>query len=263
MKNFKQFVDRVVSLTNEDIDQTTNLQESAQLVRSAGFKTARPPRTFGDFADIMRNEYEEVYTEDGKWMFKMYGNRSFTITDIADAMQTGKQCAYYTVEVKHGDPSVGLFNVFDGSTPLTKVVEMIKAGKLNGEVDHSLFNTYSRTHRSVDMFNPFALGKLKRVTNIPSRMTINHVIKMIANGQFSYLGRDYKYTDDYALDAANNHGKIENGVNPIALVQRMIGDRWSVWLSSRGEQQVIHFGPHSAESWTLVPDLQGKLRLRV
>lgn len=255
MINFESFANGVVSFSGDDINESQNINESAQLVRSAGYKTAKPPRTYGDVYELIKNQFDEIYTEDGKWSFKQYQHRTLYITDLENALQTGKKSSVYAIHAGFGD-DVGIYNAFSDDTLFSDVIKMLSANKTENES----LKVRVETVRSIDLFSPFAISKLKRLTSIPSRITIPHVIKLIANGQFKYLGRDYRHTDDYAYDSASNFGKIESGVNPIKLVEDMVGGRWKAYISS---DNTIHFGPHSNESWTLVPDLNAKLRLRV
>lgn len=134
-------------------------------------------------------------------------------------------------------------------------------GTLNGVV---LTISCSST-KSVGVVNPYTLQDVyKRVKEAPGNGTVSVVtlIKLLVNGQFRKLKRNYYYTDDYAFDAAYGfrEGMYEN---PIPLVHEWINSRGS----SRGCARVysngshVSFGFHSNDSSGLSVELNNALPL--
>lgn len=240
----------------------------ANIVRKNGFKVAPVPKTVNDFSDLYGNTANrEVYTEDGKWKFHFY-NGAMYITDVTNALKHGASCKVYVVGWHEYTPlPITVINAFR-DMPFSEFITRIENGSLLDAADTeyvgSLETPRVDSRKSVRVFSPFALSNLKRVKSLPSKPSIQHVIKLIANGQYKTLARNYSYTDDYAFDAANDHGKADN-IDPIWLVQDMVTSKYNRPWSHTTEDGtvVISFGPHSNESYTLVVDLKGKLRFKI
>lgn len=265
MESFKQFSETAfIGFNENDFDNTLNEAHAlAGMVKKGGYKVVKTPKNWDDLLDIIRNKTGNTfYTDDGKYAIKAY-HEQVKIIDLTNALKTGKTCPSYWMDDRMGDNSI--FNAFDRNLTLDQILAHFEAGTLKDIADpeYATFTFGMYQEKGMTVFSPFAIGNLKRVKKLPSRVSISHVVKLIANGQFKYLGRNYKYTDDYAYDAATNHGKLDN-VNPIDVVERLIGFKHrSPWTQeNEAGDMVISFGPHSNESWTLVVDLSKKLRIK-
>lgn len=239
---------------------------AASIVAKNGYKVVKTPKTVEDMYKFNLSGERTAYTEDGKYKIHFY-NGSTRITDTTNALRTGKQCKTWTLGWHGGDHHPLMFRNSMGDMKFELFLKTIEDGAVKDKLDDEYLKDFSfastSSEKGIDTFSPFAIGNLKRVKSIPAKPTIQHVLKLIANGQFKYLGRDYSYTDDYAHDAVHG-GKIDN-VNPISLVQDMVGFKYRRPWTSQNEQgdMVISFGPHSNKSYTLVVDIKGKLKIKV
>lgn len=267
MDNFKQFNENVFrGYESDEFDHLTEAHALAGIVKKNGMKVVKTPKTVGDLMNIYRNEFGLVYTDDGKYAIHVYEFGGIAITELTNAMQTGKTCKDYWINDKFRTER-SIQYAHDSSMTFDQYLALIEGDKFKAAADPEYANNVSAgmsLTKGMRVFSPFAFGKLKRVAKIPPKISISHVIKLIANGQFKLLSRDYKYTDDYAFDNATNFGKSDN-VNPIHLVKEMIERGWSKPYSRVTESgdTVITFGPHSNESYTLVVDLSKKLMIKV
>lgn len=79
----------------------------------------------------------------------------------------------------------------------------------------------------------------------------NVLVKILLSGKV-LVKRNHRFTDDYAWDAANNHGKVDN-FDPIALAKEVTetGKPWLCYLNPH--ENLIRYCPMQSESYTIVP----------
>lgn len=105
------------------------------------------------------------------------------------------------------------------------------------------------------VFSPWSLERLKPLTSKPKKWTYPHLVRALANGQFRQLYQSYRYTDDYAHDAAMNYGR--QMLNPYGLVEDLVRNKSSCRnLFDRGGE--ISFGNHMNDSKSLVFELSNR-----
>lgn len=210
----------------------------------AAFVDTDNPRMIQDvlFNDGGSYSHRRIYCG-GKWYIHKY-NGSMYIVDLTNAMKRGKFIKKYTIYKRLGSDSnfyVSLANYCQSIKkdltlndfiklivePMMKDQEelIIKQNGEKGEMmgDDSVtigFQMEDDWVKGINMPDPYKIPSIKPLTKFPNKWKIADLIKVIANGQYIYLGRDYKYTDDYAYDAAYG-GKIDY-LNPIKMVMEMI-----------------------------------------
>ncbi|HAS8195751.1 TPA: hypothetical protein I7682_17875 [Vibrio vulnificus] len=112
------------------------------------------------------------------------------------------------------------------------------------------------------IITPFNLETFKPLTQLPSRWTVKHFVRLLVNGQFFKIKQDYYHTDDYTMDAATRfrEGYIDN---PLAVAFEWIGDNLSrgayIYESTKGES--LNFGFHINDSSSLCVDLNNRYSL--
>lgn len=190
----------------------------------------------------------------------LYDEAIIEITDLANAAKVGKSCVIWTISQKHdpkdwflSPPSV--LNAVCGSSDIVEAVQALRSGNYSEKVDN--IEVRSRECKGVNVFSPFASVKPVKV---PTKWTISHIWKAIYTGQIVAAHRDYRYTDDYAYDAASNFGEGDLSGEALAeLAEEIIEDGYSGWwvhlnkIDENG-RYIIYLGLHSFESWTLVFD---------
>lgn len=193
-------------------------------------------------------------------IFTNYDSVSIEITDLANAAKVGKSCTIWTVEQKH-DPRESfldmpeMFAAVCGSSEISEIVGNLRRGDFSETSADGNITVYSRERKGVDTFSPFA--KVNPV-KVPSKWTMSHVWKAIYSGQIVAAHRDYRYTDDYAYDAAYNFGERDLSADGLAdLAEDIIEGGYSGWsvrcdgIDENGNY-IISLALHSFEGWTLV-----------
>lgn len=132
------------------------------------------------------NEETKVYSDDGKYCAEWYSNGVY-ITDLKDAMQPNKKLKEVLVEL-----------TFESTSVLDTLVEL--------ESDHGTLDEFMATAEDENFdkyevrvyqtdaevkFSPVAATKLERLAKLPRKWTHFDLMRVIANGQFSYFA-DFK-----------------------------------------------------------------------
>ncbi|ENN6469943.1 hypothetical protein AB9X29_003744 [Vibrio vulnificus] len=129
------------------------------------------------------------------------------------------------------------------------------------DVDGSKVKISFEEISSLSVMNPFNLDRIKPLKVAPARWKIIDLVKVLVNGQFHSLKRNYYYTDDYAYDAAlrSQKGYIDN---PLKVAMEWLGEskRSCTYLYECGRGQVT-FGFHSNDSSSLTLDLSNRYPL--
>lgn len=190
----------------------------------------------------------------------LYREAIIEISDLLNAAKSGKICTTWTISQSHEptesylSPS-SVFNAVCGSSDIAEVVKALRSGNYSEEVDN--IEVRSRECKGVNVFSPFASVKPVKV---PTKWTMSHIWKAIYAGQIVAAHLDYRYTDDYAYDAACNFGEGDLSGEALAeLAEDIIEDGYSGWhvhldrIDENG-RYIIHLGLHSFKGWTLVFD---------
>ena len=211
--------------------------------------------------------YEDCYVSDICVKVRKFGGfdwyNRLVITDLTNAAKVGKTCTEWTIgqdcsgfnSCDNYKDIWGLLRSVCGSDNLAEAVEILRRGDYAETVEDEKITVYTREKKGVDTFSPFAVVKPVKV---PSKWTMSHVWKSIYSGQIVSAHRDYRYTDDYAYDNANNFGECDMSVDALAgLAEKIIESGYSGWWVSCNKTDengnyIIDLGLHSFEAWTLV-----------
>jgi hypothetical protein len=275
MSKFNQIV-------NEAIDGFLYQESNEMLIRNMGYNVlnGKSPKTVADFMRLIYDSFDkrgECYTPDGKWYFSLSYDNSLKISDISEALFHGKQVESWTISTHKGKTHLDdiIAHCLPQDMKFQTFLDLIKSEKLDEHLidnDRGLdisdtefyFNNYKE--KAVGVYSPFNVDKLKRLTKMPAKLKKMDVVKLLVNGQYKGLKRDFKYTDDYAFDSAINFGKKENLPFKLVLniVDKMIKDRngRQRMIEPKKGVYVVDFSPHSNESWSFLVDLNGKMRLK-
>lgn len=271
-RNFKGEFNRTFSLNDDGAEELYNflkasaekpalteelapISEDIMAAARKALDIRKQPKDVVELADVRVGT--SFYTDDGAFHVHRYAS-NFTITDIADGYRVGKQCPQIVIMNRFGqDPAAmrtflmdqknqgvtGLYGLFD------KYVQDADVGDIKVLV---------REVKAKEVFNPLRLGHIKPLTKLPKRFGNDQLIKAIANGQYDVLSQNFRYTDDYAGDAANNFGRGE--LNPIAQLEDLITKRAAVQFSTdRGDGIVeVTYGAHSNDSRKCMVNLEAK-----
>ncbi len=190
------------------------------------------------------------------------------ITDLTNALKRGRVCESFKVRFPHaahnGSEGLNAMCQFvdqfgnDSRALLAHLLAMPWSvdgewGFRQIEQDGAKFN---RTQvPGMRTYSPFAT--LPRLTNVPAKWTVAHVVRAFWNGQVKNLKCNGITTDDYAMDAAFNFHE-----GPIAdargFAKRLIESPGGWWAC--GGSKGVSICCHSFDSNEFVPDLAGGLK---
>ena len=216
-----------------------------------------------DSADISLHDIPSsgVYCKDVNAFFrKTWGyDDCITVTDLTNAGKTGKQCATWRLYPQDYDGIVS--NALSSEENLHTCKELLKALQEGKPLESVRVN--SSSDKGIDVFSPFV--EAKHLTKMPEEWNKRNFTSALLSGQI-YMGSvDFHYTDDYALDAANNFGKGV-GINMPDFVRDIVedfGSGCSLYTGSvdKGNNTCsISFSEHSNSSKTLYFDLNCDIR---
>ncbi|EMA3788876.1 hypothetical protein U2U65_003496 [Vibrio cholerae] len=271
------------------IQQTFNVVSSdASFYKVFGTYTGKPDRHF-----YMKNG-EQHLAISGR-------EESLSITDVTNAGKARKQCVELSLNITNYNPNYPRTNqsfarvlcdwfgsrimsdefrfgwVFNhlmscvhharhsGSFRVHDVVYTAHKDSWNEWVDVKvsghLVRIYVNECPSQDFLTPFTLNEWKPLDELPSRWTIKHLVRLLVNGQFHHIKRDYYYTDDYAYDAACGYrkGYIDN---PLHVACQWVGEKKRSCTSLHfSDDRRLSFGFHSNDSSSLIVDLNNRFLL--
>lgn len=187
----------------------------------------------------------EAFFKDGDRHYRMHwylGTQAISVADVTDGGKAGVDIIQYQFSVpNYCNNSVLLSNVmrsipaiykFDDSTdgfcwascyrhistalaessdsPVIYGVQFQKTSSQNWQavVEGVALTLSARLFKSARVVNPFTLKeRYKPLADLTKKFTRTSLIKLLVNGQFYHLKRVYRYTDDFAADAANRFSK--------------------------------------------------------
>lgn len=195
------------------------------------------------------------YFADENVYLHIYSN-SIHMTNLSNALKTGKKCACYSLISKSRDGQLycDLYNINKIKTFKTLIQSIKNETELQG------FSVEKTEEKGIRTFSPFV--EIKQI-KIPNKWTKTHVWKAILAGQV-YKGKtNYHYTDDYAYDYAYNY-REGSRVNLISLAKDLIessSDGWSIYPSeNENDTLLIDVCEYSFDSKTLYFDEKCNLK---
>lgn len=214
-----------------------------------------------DFADNFLNSTEnEVYLKDWNIKVTRYsGFDDYYITDITNALQSGKVCIQYALKEKNGHHGNLVTTNWIGSEYNCQFDKLLvffnnlpfQKGKYGYEslsVDN--LEIWKSELKAIRVFSPFNLHYIKPLAELPKKWTLTHVYKVIVNGQFTGLKCDGQYSDDYAFDNSVNYmiGTINY---PMAWIKKIIEhpSGWHCYIS----EGRVHVNCHSFDCNSFTP----------
>lgn len=202
----------------------------------------------------------DFFTEDEKLAIHIYrgGGMQVHITDITNAMRVGKTCKDIRIDSWGGGPAAVhnfLIDIEEEFGTLEKFVEETNesytAGE-NGDVKITVDEVKAKS-----TFSPFAAAKLKRLTKLPAKWTLDNLAKIIANGQFSVLKQNFYMVRDEPTDRDD----LRNArLSPLGQLKDIVNKNVEV---SRYHEEIedsnevrVRYRAHSNDSRVCIVNLQ-------
>jgi hypothetical protein len=199
--------------------------------------------------NVAINSFDNFYVEDVQIKFKQF-DRNIILTDIKNAMKTGKDCRAFSLQIDHNQDNCFFWNwIHQFGYDLQKAFDFLCS--LPWDNDHKGieldgFKVYDRTEKAIRVFSPFSKA-LKPLKEEPNKWTVRHVTRALLNNQFDRLKCHGVYTDDYAHDAAVGFraGEITNSQD---FVKQIIESPSGWWVGTHRENKEISICCHSFDS---------------
>lgn len=223
---------------------------------------------WGDWIDA---RFKTVYFSQYHLRIHTY-QHCIRIYELTNALETRKSCTVYNIHWGLGDDCEGYSRFLNWAASInttscvTGVIAHLsvadyKEKRLNqveAELAKGLYVT-KYEEKSGKVFSPFKLHKLAPLSSLPDKLRHQHLVKLIANGQYRQLIRSQYLTDDYAHDAATNFGR-KVYENPFNLLQDLIEDKSSCFylFSGSSKDGEYSFGDHSNDSKSIIPVISNR-----
>lgn len=202
-----------------------------------------------------------IYCKEANAFFRCswgYGD-CITVTDLTNAGKSGKTCT--TWRLRPHEPNGIVSNHLTNEENLKTCAELIQALREGRQMDSVNINISE--DKGIETFSPFI--EVKPLSKMPAEWNKRNFTTALLSGQI-YMGQvDYRYTDDYALDAANNFSE-GIGIN-IPNFARDVVEGWSsvAYVHSAGQSDgkttcSVSYSEHSNSSKTLLFDLNCDIR---
>lgn len=183
--------------------------------------------------DAIFSGCDDFYVKDIDLLIHRY-NSSIEFTYMANAMKKGKKCLRLSVSTHKHDGPADLWDFVREMEGMLENLVIMAAidGKDGGKCfGNEKIEVYYSNRDSYHIFHPVRYKEmLKPVKEMPAKMTLAHIYKIIANGQYDYLKCNGVYTDDYAYDAAMKFQ--EGSLDAVSFLER-IYNRPSGWWCSK------------------------------
>lgn len=245
-------------------------QENLRQTIDAHF-TSTPKITSKQLYELTRkgNTSKTLVTTDGEWAVKFsrsHSQSTFRFEYTKNFYKSGTSPSY----TYYGKPEVieqTIVNAFkDSNDNIDEAFKLLE--KLKGEMGdyaHGGFDAYKRDTSNKDeaKMNPYVMVKNVKpyAKGLPTeeeaknaKLRKDDVVKMVINGQIGSIVVGYKYTDDYAYDAATN-GSKGNVLDPIDFLEQYIrSSKPYVYWQSKNGNVIINCIFYSNYSVTLLPN---------
>lgn len=202
----------------------------------------------------------ECFTEDEKFSINIHrgGGMQVRIIELANAMRVGKTCKSVRIDSWQGGAEAVnsfLVQLEEEFGTIADFMESTNESHTAGEANDVRVTVEEFKAKST--FSPFAAAKLKRLTKLPAKWTLDNLAKVIANGQFSvlkqnfYMGYDEPTERDELRDARLSPlGQIKDIVNKNVEVRR----QHEVFADSHEVR--VSYSAHSNDSRECIVNLQ-------
>ncbi|WP_199438423.1 hypothetical protein [Vibrio owensii] len=176
-------------------------------------------------------------------LYTLLGDRKASLTKL---FTTLVEKSYQALEESNNE-----FEAFDRKVSIS----VDRLGEPLGmiEIDEHEFEFSIEICKPTGYLNPYTLQEtLKPVKELPERLTIRHLMRILVNGQFCRLKQNFHLSDDHLFDTAFDfsNGYIDN---PFSIIKSWFGNtRRSCTRLYADKNNNIDFGSHSNDSMSLV-----------
>lgn len=188
-------------------------------------------------------QHRDVYYADINAHIKVY-NDTVVITDLTNAMQRGKTCKEYTIYAnpwRMDETGLSLSEIVELMTPeCDTIAELMQAIRQKEGIHEVCGSSLSiKEVQATRIFSPFYTPKQAK---LGETLTATTITRAIIAGKISSVKTTARYTDDYALDAAENFYQGEVDLQNFAREIYEDPKGWSFyWGDSHKEIHAAHY----------------------
>lgn len=176
------------------------------------------------------NQSNDIIIEDPKQVLhiEFYNGRRIYITDLTNAQKRGETCTRH------------IFTLSDSLNTL-EFFKHLHALDFEALSDANMIKEYY--NRSLKASEVFINREYYKLTNwnknkLPKKWNKAALIKAYYNGLITGVYRNYRYTDDYARDAADKFGKGDFDID-IFIRDMMMYGSYNVWYNKEDSKHII------------------------
>lgn len=194
---------------------------------------------------------EVFFQEEQLYFRRTFGGDTITLLDLKNAQKPGKTCSEWRINVDYFEKtSLSALLDREGVETVSQLLTLCKSGKVPAGL-----SIYEQTYKGVDVFSPFV--EVKPLKKLPEKWTKRSFTQALMSGQLYHGEVDYRYTGDYAYDAAVGF-RTGVALNMPSFAKNEIGD-WSSCTNCYTAQEEpdmyggspIHYSEHTNSSKTL------------
>ena len=160
-----------------------------------------------DIVDFRNNFHAAYFEKENAWVAIKNNDETIYVYELDGALENNSVCKKhclsvegYSVAMESRSALLYLYNELN----IRSVSDLIRAVKTEG-YDFKNLRVSTRNEKGIEVFSPFKeVAPLKK---LPEKWTKTQLIKAICSGQVYKAVMDYRYTDDYAFDAAYNFNR--------------------------------------------------------
>jgi len=205
-------------------------------------------------SDISLQKYTGAYFKDIECSFgRTYSGDSIFMTELCNAGKRGKICKGWSLHsLQYGENVSNLLSEEENIKSCKELYEALKAGR-----EFENLRIYENDQKSMDVFSPFE--EVTPLKELPEKWTKRNFRQAVMSGQIFRGEVKYRYTDDYAYDAAYNFGEGASLYMP-SFAKKAVED-WSslTWVRQEGAASdgivLLSYSEHSNSGKTLWFDI--------
>lgn len=191
------------------------------------------------------------YIKEGNLRIALFGSL-LTITWLDNAHKKGLTCPHLRIS-SDSPHKLGTLLRERYSTIVDLMADIAKTGIGDWAKNNKEFNVDLESLSGSSVFSPYALSVFKPLSAVPSKWTMAHAKRALANEQFKDLKCTGVYTDDYAHDNAVNFERNKQLTHTM-LLDKLITSP-SGWRTTFNEETLevgIHCHHFDNNKFTLV-----------
>ena len=175
----------------------------------------------------LHSRMEAFFEKENLYFRRTFGADHITFLELQNAQKTGTSCKEWHIYPVFG--SVATLSSLLSQNDIEDLNDLWSFCRSGKSIDGITIST--QEHKGVDIFSPFV--EVKPLKELPEKWTKRNFTQALMSGQLYRGDVAYRYTDDYAYDAAVGF-RTGVGLNMPSFAKKAVGD-WGVSTSCRNQ----------------------------